>query len=173
MSTFVLRLFGSPVLAAAEAGTVVPTLGAKPLALLTFLTLEPRPHSREALAGLLWGESPEAEARASLRQALKHLRETLGAAIHADFDFRQTGLQTWDIRVDTSSGVLVLSMGGSTLAIDGTAVDLAGSQEYPSLYARFAELVRKREIDVDVGPLQLVADAFLCGRRTVVEPFIV
>ena len=84
MSAFALRLFGSPVLATAEGGTVVPALGAKPLALLAFLTLEPRPHSREALAGLLWGESPEAEARASLRQALRHLRETLGAAIHAD-----------------------------------------------------------------------------------------
>jgi len=25
---------------------------------------------------------------------------------------------------------------------------------------------------VDLSPLQLVADAFLCGRRTAVEPFI-
>jgi hypothetical protein len=29
-----------------------------------------------------------------------------------------------------------------------------------------------RAIDVDSAPLQLVADAFLCGRRIEVEPFI-
>jgi DNA-binding SARP family transcriptional activator len=62
----------------------MPALGAKPLALLAFLTLEPRPHSREALAGLLWGESPDAEARSSLRQALKHLRDALGEALRCD-----------------------------------------------------------------------------------------
>ena len=84
MSTYVLSLFGAPVLATAEGGSVAPALGAKPMALLVFLTLDRRPHSREALAGLLWGESPEAEARASLRQALKHLREAIGEAVHAD-----------------------------------------------------------------------------------------
>jgi DNA-binding SARP family transcriptional activator len=63
---------------------VTPTLGAKALALLAFLTLERRPHSREMLAGLLWGESPEAEARASLRQALKQLRDVVGDVLRAD-----------------------------------------------------------------------------------------
>jgi Predicted ATPase len=84
VSTYALNLFGAPTLVTAEGGLVVPALGVKPMALLAFLTLEPRPHSREALAGLLWGESPESEARASLRQALKHLRETLGEVLHAD-----------------------------------------------------------------------------------------
>ncbi|MEO8089715.1 MAG: BTAD domain-containing putative transcriptional regulator, partial [Gemmatimonadales bacterium] len=56
----------------------MPQPGAKVLALLTYLVLEPGPHSREELAGLLWGESPEPEARASLRQALKHLRDAIG-----------------------------------------------------------------------------------------------
>jgi DNA-binding SARP family transcriptional activator len=84
VSSYALSLFGVPVLTAGEEGTAVPPLGAKPMALIAFLTLEPRPHSREALAGLLWGESPESEARASLRQALKHLREVLGDVLHAD-----------------------------------------------------------------------------------------
>ena len=44
--------------------------------------------------------------------------------------------------------------------------------EYANLYARFEELVRTRAIDVDVTPLRLVADAFMCGRRTVAEPFV-
>ncbi len=62
----------------------MPPLGAKALALLTYLTLEGRPHTREELAGLLWGDSPETEARASLRQALKRLREALGGVVEAD-----------------------------------------------------------------------------------------
>jgi DNA-binding SARP family transcriptional activator len=79
-----LRLFGAPLLATAEGRTAAPVLGAKPLGLLAYLVLEPGPHSREALAGLLWGESLEAEARASLRQALKHLRDVFGDLVHAE-----------------------------------------------------------------------------------------
>ncbi len=67
-----------------EGASAAPALGAKSLALLAFLVLEPRPHGRESLAGLLWGESPEAEARASLRQALKQLREVLGEGLRAE-----------------------------------------------------------------------------------------
>ena len=59
-------------------------LGAKELSLLAFLVLEPGPHGREELATLLWGESSDADARASLRQALKHLRDALGARLDAE-----------------------------------------------------------------------------------------
>jgi DNA-binding SARP family transcriptional activator len=80
----VLTLIGPPSVTLAGGGTNVPQLGAKMLALLTYLVLEPGPHSREELAGLLWGESLEQEARASLRQALKHLRDALGDVVHSD-----------------------------------------------------------------------------------------
>ena len=66
-----------------DGGRVTPQPGAKALALLTYLTLEPRPHTREALADLFWGESPEAEARASLRQVLKQLRDSLGEVVQS------------------------------------------------------------------------------------------
>ena len=56
-------------------------LGAKELSLLAYLALEPGPHTREELATLLWGESSDADARASLRQALKHLRDALGPLV--------------------------------------------------------------------------------------------
>jgi DNA-binding SARP family transcriptional activator len=59
-------------------------LGAKELSLLAFLVLEPGPHGREELATLLWGESSDADARASLRQALKHLRDALGPRLDAE-----------------------------------------------------------------------------------------
>jgi DNA-binding SARP family transcriptional activator len=49
-------------------------------ALLTYLALPPgQAHPRDQLAALLWGELPEAEARASLRQALFTLRKALPA----------------------------------------------------------------------------------------------
>jgi DNA-binding SARP family transcriptional activator len=65
-------------------GRAAAPLGAKALALVTYLALESGPHTREELASLLWGESPEAEARASLRQALKQLRESLGEVLRCD-----------------------------------------------------------------------------------------
>lgn len=46
--------------------------------LLAYLALHPEPHSREKLAALLWGEFPDADARASLRNALTILRKHLG-----------------------------------------------------------------------------------------------
>ena len=84
MPAAVLTLIGSPAVSTPDGGRITPQPGAKELALLAYLTLEPRPHTREALADLLWGESPEAEARASLRQALKHLRDSLGGLVEAD-----------------------------------------------------------------------------------------
>jgi DNA-binding SARP family transcriptional activator len=79
-----LTLIGSPSVCAPDGGRITPQPGAKALALLAYLTLEPRPHTREALADLLWGESAEMEARASLRQALKQLRTSLGDVVHCD-----------------------------------------------------------------------------------------
>jgi adenylate cyclase len=56
--------------------------GRKSQALLAYLALEglSHPHSRERLCGLLWSESGEARARASLRQVLHELRTTLEGA---------------------------------------------------------------------------------------------
>lgn len=94
-----------------------------------------------------------------------------GLPVTADFDFRQTGPQSWDIIVETQDGTLVLGHGGNTLSIAGQPVDVGAEAEYPALYARFVELVRTGQSDVDVAPLRLVADAFLVGRTTPVEPF--
>jgi D-galactose 1-dehydrogenase len=91
--------------------------------------------------------------------------------IDAEFDFRQTGEQTWDIAVDTDAGQLKLGHGGSTMQVNGLGADIAPSSEYPSLYRQFAELIRSGNMDVDLAPLRLVADAFLLGRRDIVEPF--
>jgi predicted ATPase/DNA-binding SARP family transcriptional activator len=50
---------------------------AKSKALLCYLALSGRPHSREALASLFWGESLDKDARHSLRTVLSKLHEAL------------------------------------------------------------------------------------------------
>jgi D-galactose 1-dehydrogenase len=95
-----------------------------------------------------------------------------GGAMSADFDWRQTGPQTWDIRVEAEDGhSLRLSLGGSALAIDGQDVKLEAEREYGALYDRFADLVDAERSEVDLRPLQQAADAFLLGRRIQTEAF--
>ncbi|MDA9451735.1 MULTISPECIES: Gfo/Idh/MocA family protein [Bradyrhizobium] len=95
-----------------------------------------------------------------------------GLAVIAEFDFRQTGPQSWDILVDTDQGRMTLSSGGARLEVDGKVLAEAPDEEYRGLYRRFVELAATGASDVDLTPLRLVADAFLLGRRTVVEPFV-
>ncbi len=94
-----------------------------------------------------------------------------GLPVSAEFDFRQTGPQTWDIIVETSGGTLKLSLGGSRLSINGVEQMAEEDREYRNLYRRFAELVATGQSELDLSPLVHVADAFLLGRRIVVEPF--
>jgi D-galactose 1-dehydrogenase len=94
-----------------------------------------------------------------------------GPAVTADFDWLQTGPQTWDIVAETEKGRMVLSSGGARLAIDGNAVQAEPEAEYPMLYARFADIIRAGVSDVDIAPLRHVADAFMLGERRIVEPF--
>jgi D-galactose 1-dehydrogenase len=100
------------------------------------------------------------------------LADQLGTPIHMELDFLQTGPQSWDIDVATDAGRLLLSKGGSTLQIAGEPVIATPDLEYANLYARFEQLIRERRSDVDVAPLRLVADAFLCGHRRTVDPFV-
>ena len=109
-----------------------------------------------------WMDVPEG--RASPIAAGLSLR--CGAApVAAEFDFLQSGPQTWDIEVDTELGTLRLAMGGSVLRLPGEPERVGPDHEYPRLYARFAELVSAGRSDVELAPLRIVADAFLLGER--------
>jgi D-galactose 1-dehydrogenase len=90
--------------------------------------------------------------------------------ITATFDFLRTGTPRWDIVVHTSDGAIEITERGFALSVDGKAVPLPAEQEYRSLYARFVELIRNGESDVDARPLELVADAFLLGQVRATEP---
>ena len=52
-------------------------------ALLAYLAVTRQPHSRSALAGLLWSDMPEADARTNLRVTLSQLRKAVGDAVIA------------------------------------------------------------------------------------------
>jgi len=100
-----------------------------------------------------------------------HFKNAAGVPVHAEFDWRQTGKQSWDIVVGTAQGEVKLSDGGARLWIAGEEQPLEKEAEYPSLYRRFAELVKTASSDVDVAPLRHVADAFMLGKRKVVDAF--
>lgn len=97
-------------------------------------------------------------------------RDTAGAPIHMDLDWRQTGPQSWDIHVDTDAGTLRLSHGGAVLTLP-SGTEHGEDIEYAGLYSRFATLIRGGRSDVDTAPLRLVADAFLRGRRETTNAF--
>lgn len=87
------------------------------------------------------------------------------APVTAHFDFLYSGPQSWDIEVDTDAGQLLLTGGGRQLRIDGVEQVTAPDREYPALYSRFRALIAGGMSDVDVSPLQHVADAFMLARR--------
>lgn len=78
MATLSIRLFGK--LGIECDGRPVECLDArKAQELLAYLLLNRRPHARETLASLLWGELPTAQARSYLRKALWQLQSALDA----------------------------------------------------------------------------------------------
>lgn len=134
---------------------------------LSILT-EIMPHAVHVTAAEL--EFPEN--RQTPIAATLSFRDRHGTTIAAAFDWRQTGPQTWDISLETAEGTMLLSSGGAELRVDGEPVGIGPDAEYDGIYARFAELLARRESDVDLAPLVHVADAFMLGRRTIVEPFL-
>jgi L-arabinose 1- dehydrogenase len=97
--------------------------------------------------------------------------DALGTPIRAEFDWRFGPQELWQIEVTTRDGVLHLAQGGKFLKIDGEVKEIGAEREYPSLYDRFFDLISTGSSDVDVSPLQHVADAMLLGSRHEVEKF--
>lgn len=76
MSQLSLHLLGAPRVE--YGGRPVSFRLQKELALLIYLVEEPRPHTRMALATLLWPESDQGSALAALRRTLYQLKEDIG-----------------------------------------------------------------------------------------------
>ncbi len=79
MSKLCLYLFGAPRLE--KDGAAVTTDTRKAIALLAYLAVTGRPHTRDALATLLWGDSDQQHARGALRRTLSVLRSAVGEGV--------------------------------------------------------------------------------------------
>jgi D-galactose 1-dehydrogenase len=99
--------------------------------------------------------------------------ENASSKIVAEFDWRQEGDQSWNIDIAVADGAaLRLTHGGSKLFVDGALTIEAPMAEYEGIYRRFAQLLDEGRSAMDAAPFQLVADAFLVGRRTTTDPFV-
>jgi predicted ATPase/DNA-binding SARP family transcriptional activator/tetratricopeptide (TPR) repeat protein len=74
-----LHLLGKPQFRYGGSDLTAELISAKGQALLSYLAVTRQNHARSALAGLLWGDLPEENARANLRLTLTRLRKALGA----------------------------------------------------------------------------------------------
>lgn len=89
-----------------ENGTEISIRSRKLRALVAYLALDPdRRHEREVLAGLLWGDRLDAQARQSLRQALLSLRTRFGdkASDLLDSDSQTVTWNSAACRVDVAA----------------------------------------------------------------------
>jgi D-galactose 1-dehydrogenase len=92
--------------------------------------------------------------------------ENSSSRLTAEFDWRQEGEQSWTIDIATAEGeTLRLTHGGSKLFVNGAPTLEAPMTEYEGIYRHFGELLDANRSAIDGAPLQLVADAFLVGRR--------
>jgi D-galactose 1-dehydrogenase len=101
-----------------------------------------------------------------------HLLSANGVPVTVELDFLHAGEPEWQIDLRSTLGRCQLSMGGNALSVDGHTVLIPEPAEYRGVYAHFAQLVRERALDIDLAPLQLVADSYLCGQRSEVAPFV-
>ena len=94
-----------------------------------------------------------------------------GMPISAAFDWRHTGQEQWQILFEAGSERYLFDQGSETAQAGADDEETALNQEYPTMYRRFVELVRTGASDVDIAPLQLVADACLRGTTCITERF--
>lgn len=102
-----------------------PLSSRKALGVLTYLALQPsRSESRERVAALLWSDSGADQARGSLRQTLRRLKQDLGEAgpmIEAD---RSTLRLTWPVSLDILEAIDEAERGRAPRLLAGDDVDL-------------------------------------------------
>ena len=107
-------------------------------ALVAYLSATGRAHTREHLAGLLWSEVPEKDARASLRVVLSNLRQTLGAE-HFAISWSQVALRD-DTGIQSDAGEFVKLI--ATATDDGpsgqAALERAGELYGGEFFAGFS-----------------------------------
>ena len=142
--TLRLDLLGGVRIATDAQGAGIFLPNRKARALLAYLAVPPgRRHSRDKLAALLWGDHPESQARASLRQELYGLRRALAAVEPAALRLVEDAvyLDPGSVEVDVVCLERLLDEGTAEAVeagvalyqgdlLEGLAVDAAGFEEW-------------------------------------------
>ncbi len=136
----------------------------KVAALLAFLSMSPQQAAtREQLGALLWGNSPDAQARQSLRQALLLLRKDLAPADILDAGSDVIRLKPGSVSVDAVQ--LEELCASSNLADIGRAADLAQGEFLAGFgieeeaFEDWLRQQRRRFETVSTGALERYAEA--------------
>jgi DNA-binding SARP family transcriptional activator len=155
-----LKLFGGFALAGDDGAPVV-IASRKCRALLAYLALQPRPEPRERLAGLLWGDGPEARARGSLRQALTTLRRELpGDGAWLDATAEAVAIDRRGLWVDAREADELLRAGEIERAIELCAAGalLAGLGAVAPEFDDWRDAEARRWRERETAALRAVAD---------------
>ena len=92
--------------------------------------------------------------------------------ITMSLDWLKTSGETWEMAFKATDGTAVqLIEGGNICLIDGELQAGDDLDEYPALYARMVDLVKKGQSDVDTAPMVHVSDVMTLARRDVAPPF--
>ena len=87
-------------------------------------------------------------------------------------DWRPIDKDIWEITIETEDGMtLKLFSGGARLEVNGKVAVDKKAEEYEAIYEHFDRLLIAGESYVDAAPFELVADAFMVGKRKEVEAF--
>lgn len=133
-----LTLFGSPEVRL-HGQPVTGFRSSKAQALLYYLAVTGRPHTRPTLAGLFWGDQPEAAARTSLSKCLSNLHDLVGDAVLID---RQTVAfnrqQPYHLDTERFETGCKISLTSSTVDALQSAIDLYRGDFLEGFYVRDA-----------------------------------
>lgn len=119
-----LKLLGKPQVSL-DGTPVTGFISVKAQALLYYLAVSRRPHARESLAGLLWGDMTEARASKNLRNALSNLRGLVGEQLsitRAEVTFNRAAAHWLD--VDRFASALTGDLARKDLEILHNAAEL-------------------------------------------------
>lgn len=157
-----LRALGEPSLVTA-AGQPVALRTRKALALLVYLAVERRPHTREALAALLWPRASRTDGRHSVANALSEIRGRLGRDA-LDTTPERVALRPGAVTLDVDrllADDIFASAAGPQLDVDGFLDGVELPDAVP--FAHWIEAQQARLLPHIVRALERLADR---ARRT-------
>jgi DNA-binding SARP family transcriptional activator len=154
MTSACLRLLGSPEFLNAKTNQSVRFSYTKLILLLSYLALEPKVHTREALADLFWPKLGANEARANLRRALFNLQQA----------FAEAGLPKSLILADRNT----VRLSKEDIWIDALEFEKAGIPDCPTIISQQLALYKGVFLD-GISSVDIEQASWVQNRRVQYE----